>query len=189
LIGGAVLRRHACLAVLCALLGSLAALANTGTVIDEHGKPVKGAKVCYLVSGGEALCVDTDARGRYALPPSPVPRVSIKAPGYLPRHVTSLVQEEPIRLEPAASIRITLLDASTGKPISGGSLWIIRTTGKQLGPLPTREAGMVQFLTLEPGTVVVTGEADGYEKAASETVELVAHDEADVLIRLKPSGE
>ena len=151
----------------CAILGSLAASANIGRVIDENEKPLEGVKVCYLVSGGEALCVNTDVNGYYTLPPSPVPNVSIKAEGYLPRHVTSLVQEKPIRLSPAASIRITLLDATTGKPISGGRLMIIRPTGKQLGPLPTREAGMVQFLTLEPGPVVVTGEADGSNTCGS----------------------
>jgi hypothetical protein len=171
------------------LLGAvLPAAAVSGYVHDEHGKPKAGARACYLVPSGEALCDDTDEHGYYTLPPSPLQIISIRAAGYLPARVDAVVLEKPVRLSPAASIRITLLDADSGKPIADGRIMIVRPTGKQLGPLPTQSAGMVRFLTLEPGTVMLTAEAPGYETTVSENVELVAHDEADVLVRMKPSA-
>lgn len=174
--------------VLLLLGAALPAAAVSGYVHDEHGKPKAGARACYLVPTGEALCDDTDEHGYYSLPPSPLQVISIRADGYLPARVDAVVLEKPVRLSPAASIRITLLDSETGKPIAEGRIMIVRPSGKQLGPLPTKEAGMVRFLTLEPGTVVLTAEAPGYEKTVSDNVELVAHDEADVVVRMKPSA-
>lgn len=149
--------------VLASILGAaVPASAGSGQVVNPTGEPIEGAEACLLLDGRELLCVETDRRGFFVLPQSKIPEMEIRAEGFLPRKLAAVDQDGPIRLAPAASLRVRLRDGTTREPIPEGRVWIVFSTGGQKGPFPHRSGGLV-VRTLAPGEVVVRGEADGYE--------------------------
>ena len=59
-------------------------------VIDPEGKPIEGARVCYVSAGAEILCVETSAEGFFKLPQSDMDTVKIMASGFLHRAVAAI---------------------------------------------------------------------------------------------------
>jgi len=166
-----------------ALAASLPALALTGTVVDERGEPIEGARVCYVVDSIEELCSLTTAVGYFELPDSRLDTIRVVAAGYLPRKLAAVEQEGPIALRAAAAIVVRLIDAETGEGIADGKVEILHSSG-ELRRFPTGRAG-VRVRTYEPGLVTVTGQADGYLPAPPQRVELKAGAESEVEIRMK----
>jgi hypothetical protein len=159
-----------------------------GHVQDPEGRPIQGARVCYLVPGGaDVLCATTDAQGSYRLPRSRLPTLRVSAEGYLPLTFLAASRGEPLRLRRAASLWVRLKDASTGGPIPNGEVSFVTSSGRVRGPFPAT-AGGVRIRTLEPGTVRVTGRAVGYEDATGVAVQLVGGEEAQIVLELRPSS-
>ena len=166
-----------------ALLLCLPALALTGTVTDEGGEPLEGARVCYFVDYIEELCSLTTDAGYFELPDSELDTIRIVATGYLPLKLPAVEQDRPIALKPAASILVRLVDAETGEGIVEGKVEILHASG-QVRRFPSNRAG-VRVRTYEPGLVTVTGRAEGYRPVEPRRVELVAGEESEVEIRME----
>jgi len=166
-----------------ALLHCSAALALTGTVVDHHGEPIEGARVCYFVETVEELCSQTTAAGYFELPDSRLDTIRVVAAGYLPKKLPAVEQEAPIALQPAAAILVRLVDAGTGEGIADGRVEILHASGA-LRSFPSNRAG-VRVRSYEPGLVTVTGRAEGYRPAQPMRVELEAGRETEVEIRME----
>jgi hypothetical protein len=162
--------------------------AFTGTVVDPHGKPLEGARACYLLHGAEGLCVESDAEGRYELPDSEVERIRIFHSGFLPEVRPAATYEDPIVLNHAAVLRARLRDANSKAPIAEGQITVIYLTGRSRGPLPCNAAG-VHVKTLWPGEVRIVGRAEGYLHEDPPTVRLEAAEETEVVLDLTPLAQ
>ena len=158
------------------------ALALTGTVADTEGKPIQGARVCYYVAGAEPLCVETDPAGYFDLPDSRVDRIRVFAQGYLPRILPAVEQAKPIELRKSATLRIRVVDATTGEAIGEVDGEVAFTSGRQRRFLANRAGARVRTLT--PGRATVTAGAAGYLRSSPQRVDLVAGEEVEVEIRL-----
>ena len=159
--------------------------ASSGYVVDPEGRPLKGARICYMLADAEGLCTETDARGYYAMPQSPLDTVRITATGYLSRFVAAAPQESAIQLERAASLLIKLVDAETGGAIASGELIVTYSRGDRRGPFPVNQAG-VRVRGLRGGSVVLTASAAGYQDTRS-TLELAAGEQKSSTIELQPA--
>ena len=124
----------------------------TGTVVDEHEQPVKGAKVCVsgtLPTAGRVPCGESNANGEFTIRVEHVDTYTIYAEhlerGYpiaiwqfygklwwqnLPKVVingSSDVAPVKIRLGPKAGrLVLTILDGSSDKPIESGMIEVCR---------------------------------------------------------------
>ena len=99
---GKILRLAVLLTLAVSQFG-LPALAISGQVHNEAGKPLENAKACLLLIGIELLCDATGPQGFYRLPESQVDKVRITAPGYLPIEVAAADLEKPVVMSPAES--------------------------------------------------------------------------------------
>lgn len=183
----ASLRALGACAVVLALLPALPAHAASGHVVDSEGKPVSGARACLLIAGADGLCSITDPTGYYGLPETSAPLVRITATGFLAKQVSAVDQEAPVALDRAASILVRLVDRASGAAIPKGQVFLIDSSGKKRGPVPTNAAG-VHVSSLDPGEVVVQGTAPGHADARSETIRLRAGEESEVVLKLDASG-
>jgi len=165
-------------------LAAIPARAAGGRVVDNAGKPVVDARACVMVAGVEGLCVQTDDNGFFSLPNTRATDMRIIAAGFLPRIVAAVDQEAPIALDPAASLRARVLDATTGRAIPKAEVRIAYASGAQKGPFPANAAG-VRVNTLPPGEVVPSAKAPGYRDKSGSAVSLVAGKETVVELRLE----
>jgi hypothetical protein len=159
--------------------------AASGRVTDPAGKPLVGAKACFVANNKEGKCALTDAQGHYSLPDDGGTKVRILAPGFLARTVAAVDQESPIVLNPAAKLRARLVDAKTGKPIAKGELRVTYPSGAQTPIFPVNAAGLVAG-GLPPGIAMVSATANGYRPGGGLTIELVAGQEASIEVKLQP---
>jgi len=173
------------LLLLCgaALIVCTPARALIGTVVDEKGEAIEGARVCYLVDRIEELCSLTTATGLFELPDSSLDTIRVVAAGYVPRKLPAVEPEAPIALEPAAAILVRLVDAETNEGIGKGKIEILHSSG-ELRRFPCNRAG-VRVRTYEPGLVTVTGQVEGYRTVQPRRVELEAGKEVEVVIRME----
>lgn len=172
---------------LVALASVVPAVAASGHVVDSDGKPVPGARVCLLVGGAEGLCAVTDEAGFYGLPDSSVPWVRITAKGFLVKQVSAVDQEAPVPLDRAAAILVKLVDRATGAAIPKGKIFVIDSSGRKRGPLPSNAAG-VHVSSLVPGEFVVQAQAPGHADARSETIRLQGGEDREIVLKLDASG-
>lgn len=179
-----IVGRLAALAFAAAALPGPPAAAWTGTVVDEQGRPIEGADACLMEPDRTLWCSKTAADGRFRLPDSEVAGIRVAKDGYLPADLAATNHEEPIVLALAASFRARLLDAETGEPIADGRLVLSYPTGFRRGPFPVSRGGL-WVKSVEPGLVVPRGEAEGYESARGQPVDLVAGQPAAIELRLK----
>ena len=166
----------------------LPAAAITGKVVDPDGKPIAGANACLIVDGALGLCVETNAEGMFDLVDSDVPRLRVSAAGFLSRYLPAVTHEEPIELTLGATLRVKLIDASTGEPLEEGTVVLDFPSGRRLGPYPVNRAGFV-IRPVRPEEVMVTAQADGYRPAAGRNVRLTGGEESAVTIELEPVAE
>jgi len=167
---------------LVALVLCVPALALTGTVTDEAGEPVEGARVCYFVDRVETLCTSTTDAGFFELPDSELDTIRIVATDHLPLTLPAVEQDGPIVLKAAASILVRVVDAETGEGISDGRVEILHASGR-VRRFPANRSG-VRVRSYEPGLVTVTARAEGYLAGEPRQVELEAGGETEVVIRL-----
>lgn len=171
------------LAVAIVLLSVAPVLAISGTVVDPQGKALGGASVCYLSADVELLCVETDEAGYYELPDSELDRIRLSLAGFLPRVLAAVEHEAPIALEPSATLLVRLQDATDGKALGAGEIYVFAPTGRRLGPFPTNVSG-VRVRSLRPGTVRISAEVAGYEPLRDHAAELVGGEETEVVVKM-----
>ena len=170
-------------ALVLSLLVTGPAAASTGQVVDTDGKPVAGAKVCWLVGpNAEGICGETDEEGRYRLPESSLRSIRISAPGHFPRVVDGKPRRLPVRLAPASSFRARLLDAATGEGIEEGTLVVETQDGRQR-EFPTR-SGWLTVSTFPLGEAIFSARAEGYGGGGTKKLVLLAGEQAEIVIRL-----
>ena len=174
----------------CGVLLSLAAgtaWASSGVVIDPRGDPLEGVRVCYTVVGVEELCVSTDEKGKWELPPSSIDTLRLTLDGYLPKNTVGGNHPEPVILEFAASLLVKLEDPS-GDPAESGQFEVIYSSGKRIGPFPISRAAGTRIRSLLPGPIVIVARSlDHAEGRASE--ELLAGEETVAIVRLEPAED
>ncbi len=172
----------------CALLVGVTAVfpaaAASGTVVDSDGNPVAGARACLWAEADTGFCVETDAHGYYRLPTTSVESVRITADGFLSQFVAAVHQSSPVVLRKAASLRVYVVDAADGSPLSGGTVAITYFSGRTIDGLPFNRAG-VRVSTLEPGSALVRASLPGYHDSGGVSVTLTAGERTDVTLRLR----
>lgn len=174
------------LALALAASGGLASAA-TGTVVHEDDSPFEGARACYVAGGVETLCATTNASGFYELPDSSIDRLRVRADGYLPVTVAGVDQARPIVMRPAASILIRLRDAASGDPVAAGTVTLLFSEGRKLGPAPVNQNGVL-FRSQPPGGVVVRATSDDGAEIGTRRVTLVAGEETVVVFDVEASA-
>ena len=173
---------------LCVVPSAHPADRASAQVVDPDGKPIEGATACLVTAGVQQLCGSTNSDGTYVLPGSEVTSVRILARGFLPRTVAAVRQEGPVVLERAASLRVRLIDKSSGKGAVKGKVFLVYSTGRRLGPFPTNAAG-VSLKTLPPGNIHPVGQAEGYREATGPSLALVAGQEQEVVVEIERETE
>jgi hypothetical protein len=171
--------------MIAALLLSAArpALAVSGRIVDEAGEPVPGARACLRSGHQDAVCTQADETGYYRLEDALLTTVRITAPGYLPEEVAAVDQEAPVVLRRSATLFVRVVDPA-GEPLAGGTIRIVLVSGRQIDGLPFNRAG-VRVADLAPGTLTVRASLAGWEEVDPPTVEVVAGQQTDVVVRLR----
>jgi hypothetical protein len=177
-------RRAAWAALLVWVFGA-PAWALTGTLFNDDGKPIPGAKVCYYASEAELLCAETSDTGFFELPDSRLDTLRVSADGYLPKFVRAVERDEPVVLERAAILLARVRDAKTKKPLDAGDLLVIYPSGVREGPFPFNANG-VRVKTMQPGAVRIVARAVGYEDSEPQALEMVAGKETETRLDLVP---
>lgn len=167
------------------LISIFPAAAITGTVVDGGKDPIVGAHVCYMTGGVELLCLQTDSKGFYDLPTSEQDRIRIRKKGFLPKTLAAVDHEQPIVLDPAATLLVVLEDAETGERIPEGEIVVVESSGRKRGPFPSRTAG-VRVNSLQPGEISLVSMAKGYDDKVSRLIVLKAGEETSVTVELAP---
>ena len=175
------------------LLAGLFALAGSGVVLDQDGKPLTvEVKVCHfdVATKVEVLCVNTDDHGAFEILESDIDTIQISAPGFFPEQRSNAgFQTVTLRHSPALMVRV--LDGATGKPLEQSEVWVVYPSAKKKGPFPSRGKGVRILRILDAGDVRVFGTADGYEDSAPVDVKLEPGKESQVVLELrraKPDG-
>lgn len=186
------MRRLGCQAALL-VLGIVSASAAApprgtvhGTVRDSDGQPIQGARVCYMEGRYEDGCVETDDEGAFELAPSKLTRVRVLVRDFLPQTFDVAAVPAPIVMKRAPSLLVRLIDASSGKPISQGQVFVIYPSGARKGPFPTNKAGVRIQRVLEPGAVRLTAEAEGFVTSEPMPLTLEAGHESEAVVELDP---
>ena len=171
--------------ILSAALSGPAFAAATGKVEGPDGVPIAGAEVCEQLSGSPEHCVTTDAHGDYRMDNVLRPTVFVRARGFVAQTIGAVPQDVPVRLQRAATLRVTVVDAGTGRPVASGRVMIDSPSGRRIGDfVPFNKSG-VRVSTLSPEDVFVRVEADGYQPSGPVPVVLVSGEERALTVRLK----
>jgi len=162
--------------------------AATGRIVGPDGAPVSGAEVCEFLEGAPEHCVTSDSRGAYRMESPLRTRLLVRASGFVPKTIDASPLGAPVQLKRAASLLVTVVDADTRVPVSGGRVMIDSPSGKRIGDyVPFNKMG-VRISTLGPGDVFVRVEAEGYAPSGPVPVELVSGVERSVTVPLKKKG-
>jgi len=171
-----------------ALLAGPAFGAATGRIVGPDGAPVPGAEVCEFLDGSPARCVTSDSNGVYKMDSPLRATLLVRASGFVPKTIDASPLGEPVRLQAAARLLVTVVDANTRVPVASGRVMIDSPTGKRIGDyVPFNKKG-VRISTLDPGDVFVRVEAQGYVPSGPVPVELVSGVERSVTVPLKKAG-
>ena len=158
--------------------------AATGRIVDTHGAPVTGAEVCEFIVGEPDHCVKVDAHGDYRMEHPKRPWLLVRARGFVGMLVDPVPLDKPLKLDRAASLLVTVVDAGTGQPIPSGRAMLDSPSGRRIGDsVPYNKLG-VRIGTLDPGVVFVRTEADGYKPAGPVPVTLVSGAEGSVKVAM-----
>src|SRR5438093_1462714 len=85
----------------------------SGSIVADDGTKVAGAEVCELTQGAAERCVRTDAKGRFTITRTTHPKLLVRAKGFLPTFIDAAPLDEPVKLARAATLLVTIVDAST----------------------------------------------------------------------------
>jgi len=177
---------RACAAAAILLLATTVASASSGKLVDPDRKPIKGARVCYMLGEqAEGLCVATDADGAYRLPENRSSRVRVSADGFLTRFVSATVRAEPIVMDRAGTLHLSFKNTAGGETIAG-EVFLVNPSGRRHGPLPVSEAGLTVGM-LPPGKYRVLAKVEGFTQNRSLSADLVGGEKTEVVVELVPS--
>ena len=173
--------------VACCLSGSAFAAA-TGRIVARDGAPITGAEVCEFSDTAAPHCVTVDANGAYRMEKPKRSTLVARAKGFVPATIDAAPLAVPVTLQPAATLKVKVVDATSGLPLESGKVTINSPSGHRFGEfVPFNKAG-VRISTLPPGMVFVRAEAAGYAPGGPLTVELVAGAEREVTVPMNKSG-
>ena len=180
--------RPAVLLIVAAVSAAAAApaLAFVGSVVDMGGKPIEGARACYVVGNAELFCSETDDSGRFELPGSMQDGIRVVADGYSPRTILVAEASAPVVLERSPTLLVKLLDATDGTPISEGQVSVVYSSGKFLGPFPVNASGVRVRRVLRSGEARIVIVAPGYRQPHPQPIDLVPGKLTEVSIELLP---
>jgi hypothetical protein len=179
---GITMRTAAWLVV--ALLTAPAFAVATGHIVGPDGAPVTGAEICEFVEGAPEHCVKVDAHGQYRMDEPKKRWLLVRASGFVSMMIEPIPIDTPLKLERAASLLVTVVDARTSQPIPSGRVMLDSPSGRRIGEfVPFNKLG-VRISTLEPGVVFVRAEADGYKPAGPVPVTLVSGTEGTVKVTM-----
>jgi hypothetical protein len=112
----------------------------------------------------------------------------VRASGFLPKTIDASPLGEPVKLQAAARLLVTVVEAGTRVPVASGRVMIDSPSGQRIGDyVPFNKMG-VRISTLAPGDVFVRVEAKGYAPSGPVPVELKAGVERSLTVTLKKSG-
>jgi hypothetical protein len=175
--------------VVAFLLAGPGFAAAEGRVVAPGGSPIPGAQVCESVEGTPERCVQTDAEGLYRMEKTSRQALLVRARGYVPTTVDAAPLAAPVVLQRAAVLRVSVVDAKTGKPLPKGKVMIDAPSGQRIGDFVPFNAAGVRISTLAPGTVFVRATSPGYQPGGPLPVELVSGSERSLTVSmLKSSG-
>jgi hypothetical protein len=170
------------------LLAAPAFAAATGRIVAPDGAPIPGAQICEFVDGAPKQCVTADANGVYRMDKPQRSTLLVRVSGYLPKTIDASPLSTPVRLERAARLLVTVVDAATRAAVSSGRVMIDSPSGERIGDyVPFNKMG-VRISTLAPGDVFVRVEADGYAPSGPVPVTLVSGSEESLTVPLKKTG-
>ena len=158
--------------------------AATGRVVGPDGAAVSGAEVCEFVTGAPEHCVATDSNGAYRMEKPSRALLLVRANGFVPKTIDAAPLDAPVELRRAAVLRVTVVDAVTGKPLSSGRVMLDAPSGRRIGDFVPFNASGVRISTLDPGVVFVRAEASGYEPGGPLPIDLVGGAERSVKIQM-----
>jgi hypothetical protein len=178
-----------CWILICAMLAGPAWAAATGRVVGPNGAPIAGADVCEFLVGSPEHCVTTDAYGVYRMDDPLRATLLVRAVGFVSKTIDAAPLNAPVELQPAGTLLVLVVDAKTGLPLSEGRVMLDSPSGRRIGDfVPFNKAG-VRISTLDPGTVFVRVEADGFDPSGPTPVDLVSGAERTVTIRMTKTGK
>jgi len=166
----------------------LPAAAITGKIVDPDGNALAGATACLMVGNAPGLCSEANADGVFELMDAEVENLRVSAAGFVSRYLPAVTHEQPIVLARAATLRVQLLDASTGRPIERGEVVIAYPSGRKRGPFPVNRFGLIVD-RLAPDEVLVLAEAQGYRPPAGKPATLTVGRESTVVVEMDPIPE
>lgn len=167
------------------LLAVPAFASATGRIVDPEGAPIRGAQVCEALIGSPEHCVPAGSDGVYQVESVLRATLIVRAPGFVAKVIDAAPLTAPVVLQRAATLLVTVVDAGTGISVPSGKVMIDSPSGKRIGDfVPFNKSG-VRISTLDPGTVFVRAEADGYAASGPVSVDLVAGEERSVKVSLK----
>jgi hypothetical protein len=170
------------------LLAGPAFGAATGRIVGPDGASVPGAEVCEFLEGAPAHCVTADANGVYKMDSPLRATLLVRASGFVPKTIDASPLGEPVQLQAAAKLLVTVVDADTRVPVASGRVMIDSPSGQRIGDyVPFNKMG-VRISTLGPGDVFVRVEAKGYAPSGPVPVKLVSGVERSVTVPLKKTG-
>jgi hypothetical protein len=162
--------------------------AAEGRVVAPDGTPISGAYVCETVEGSGERCVPTDAGGVYRMDKTHRAALLVRARGYVPTTVDAAPLATPVVLQRAATLRVSVVDAQSGKPLASGKVMIDAPSGQRIGDFVPFNAAGVRISTLTPGPVFVRVTSPGYQPGGPLPVDLVGGSERSLTVPMTKSS-
>ena len=175
---------------LLAALSISPALAASGLVADDEGRPLVGARVCHYQqeTAVEQYCTETDADGKFKLMDSTLTVLRIVADHHQIEELRASGYHTVV-MRPCPTLNVRLVDADTGEPLATGEVNVVYPTAKKKGPFPVNRSGVQIQRVLEAGEVRLLGNAPGYEDGEPLPVTLVAGKAVDAVLELRAKTE
>lgn len=168
------------------LLFAPAVNAAEGRVVDDKGHPLAEVRVCTMLGNVELACAETNDEGRFGLGTGEIARLRFVAEDFLPRDIELGDLPDPVVMKRAPSLMVRVVEAGSKKPVGGGEIYVVYSTGVRRGPFPFNQAGLRVRRALEPGEVKLVVELKGYEVVTSpDGLRLQEGRETEVLLEVK----
>lgn len=157
-------------------------LALNGKVVDLDGPGVPGVRVCYLSGDERTDCVVTDEVGGFELADRDIDRIDFYHPGYMPLVLAAVPLDEPVPLEPAAALMVHIVDPFEDG-LSGGELFLVDPSGRQIGPFPFNSGG-VRIRPIPPGEYRARVDLPGWKLTGAGIVDAAPREQSLVTLRM-----
>lgn len=181
--------RCAALTVLFVVSSTPAVSALEGVVRDNEGKPIKGARACFLFGDSEGFCAVSDEKGLFQLPESRLDRYRVTAEGYIPRIVLAKDHQEVLVLDRGSVLLIRIAGSAGAEAPETAEVFLVFPNGQRQGPFPGTPAGL-ELKPLPPGSYGVVVRAEGYsqDRGVSVILEPGSRHEVSVPVSRVPAA-